>query len=185
MKIKDIINDSALLLGLNDSVEILNNDEKTELEKQEDANIKLLLNLSGYSIRELCTNYASVLSTATVQTTNQVYPISSLSNYIRINSVKKDGQAVKFKIVSRNIQVEEDGCYQIEYDSYPQITSLSDDVTFLQAFGSDIAVMGLCAYYCLSKGMFEDFEQFHAQYIGKAESLKDMKTFVMPQRRWE
>ena len=36
-----------------------------------------------------------------------------------------------------------------------------------------------------AKGRFEEFEIFHNKYIEKAESLKEIKNFSMPQRRWE
>ena len=57
-------------------------------------------------------------------------------------------------------------------------------------------------YYCKNRGFkmaaqkissgkscnsisFEDFEKFHNAYLEKGNALKDMKIFVMPQRRWE
>ena len=80
---------------------------------------------------------------------------------------------------------EESGTYEVFYYSYPEILSLFEDVDFLQKLNSDVIVFGLCAYYCLSKGMFEDFHELHDKYIERAESLKDLKIFTLPQRSWE
>ena len=34
-------------------------------------------------------------------------------------------------------------------------------------------------------GMFDEFNTFHEKYISRAESLKDVKIFELPNRRWE
>jgi len=49
----------------------------------------------------------------------------------------------------------------------------------------DVLVFGLCAYYSLSHGMFEEFTQFHNLYIERAENLKQLKIFSLPSRRFE
>ena len=68
---------------------------------------------------------------------------------------------------------------------YPSINSLFDDVDFLHGLSPDALVFGLCAYYSLANGMFEEFEGFHDKYLGKAEAIKELKNFDMPVRRWE
>ena len=60
-----------------------------------------------------------------------------------------------------------------------------EEIDYLQEFSPDVIVFGLCAYYALSHGLFADFEQFHEKYVEKAESLKGLKIFEMPARRWE
>ena len=69
--------------------------------------------------------------------------------------------------------------------TYPEINSMFDEIDFLSNFSPDVIVFGLCSYYCLSSGMFEDFESFYDRYISKAESLKNLKIFELPARRWE
>ena len=92
---------------------------------------------------------------------------------------------VKFKIINRNIIFEYDGEYEVVYETYPTITSLFQEIDFLQEFSPDVFVFGLCSYYSLANGMFSEFEDFHEQYITKAESLRNLKNVQMPIRRWE
>ena len=186
MKIIDIMKNSAELLGLSKEYEILNtttsSSEETALENAE---ISKLFNLIKFSIQELCTHYVPVSTSQNITTTNKKNALSNLNNFIRINNVFKDGQPVKFKIINRNLEFAEDGNYTINYMTYPEINSMFDEIDFLSNFSPDVIVFGLCSYYCLSSGMFEDFESFYDRYISKAESLKNLKIFELPARRWE
>lgn len=187
MKIIDILTDASMLLGMVDECEKLKNitaDNEIEI-LESNEKIKNLFHLIQYSIRELCTNYIPVITIKTVATDNYTYPIANLENFIRINKVKRNGEMVKFKIFNRVLTFEEDGEYEVEYSTYPSVLSLFEEVDFLSEFSPDVLVLGLCAYYCLSVGMFGDFEEFHDKYITKAESLKVLKNFDLPQRRWE
>ncbi len=185
MKVIDIMCDSARLLGLEEECEMLCDSTKDETSKLANQTIKQMFELAKLSIRELCTNYAPVLTTTEITTTNKTYSISKLTNCIRVEGATQSGNPVNYKIINRNINFEQDGSYVIEFSSYPNISSLNDDLSFLQEYGLDVAVFGLCAYYCLTKGMFEDFEKYNQTYQEKASALKDMKVFMMPQRRWQ
>lgn len=185
MKVIDIIKDSAVLLNLSDVVDLLYDAQKTDAEKLENEEVANLLRLLNLSIRELCTNYIPMLATTAITTANKTYPLSSLDNFIRVESASQNDNLVEYKIINRVLNFDEDGNYLVEYSSYPNLKSLSDDVSFLKEYGADVAVFGLCAYFCLTKGMFEDFDKFHQTYENKCSTLKEMKTFIMPQRRWE
>lgn len=187
MKIIDILVDSASFLGLNEEVKVLlsttKDDEVGVLEGNE--KIASLFNLVKFSIRELCTNYFPMISNETIKTENKTYPISSIENYIRLQNVFEKENMIKFKIINRNIIFENDGEYNMVYETYPTINSLFDELDFLQEFSPDVIVFGLCAYFSLAHGMFAEFEDFHEQYVSKAESLKNLKSVQMPCRRWE
>ncbi len=186
MKIIDVMKNSAQLLGLTTELNTLEatttSSEETALENAE---IKKLFNLIKFSIQELCTHYVPVCTSQEITTTNKKNALSNLNNFIRINNVYKNGHPVKFKIINRNLEFSEDGNYTVNYMTYPEITSMFDEIDFLSNFSPDVMVFGLCSYYCLASGMFEDFESFYERYIAKAESLKDLKIFELPARRWE
>ena len=187
MKIIDILIDSASLLGMCDEMEILNSvtaDNEVEILNGNDK-ITSLFNLVKFSIRELCSNYFPMVSCESIRVENGTCPISSLKNYIRIQNVYKNGNVVKFKIINRNILLEEDGEYIVDYESYPTIKSMLEEIDFLQEFSPDVTVLGLCAYYSLAHGMFSEFQEFHEKYVAKAESLKSIKNIHLPSRRWE
>lgn len=187
MKIIDILVESAELVGLHrDAVElsVITADEELEF-MQNNENMSSMFNLLKFSMRELCTNYVPVSTSKTIVVNNKCFPVAELNNFIRVLSIFKGENQVKFKVINRNIVLEEDGEYVVNYATYPEINSVFEDVDFLQHFSPDAIVFGLCAYYALSHGMFDDFETFHEQYIEKAESLKSLKIFELPARRWE
>lgn len=185
MKVKDIIKNSALMLGLTNSVEIIEDEQKTELEKLKDETVGTLFRLCQFSVRELCTHYLPILKQVEITTSNKQYPLSSLDNFIKIKSIKLNEAVVDYKIVNRYITFEEDGSFIVEFYSYPTISSMDDTINFMDDYGLDVAVFGLCAYFCLTKGMFEDFDQFHEEYVERAKAIKELKNVNTPQRRWE
>lgn len=186
MKIVDILIQSAELIGLVSENEILSNATiETENEILQNQNIKSLFNLAKYSIQELCTNYMPVNASENVQTVSKRYEVGKLKNFIRVNNILKDGVVVNYKIINRNLTFAEDGIYTVNYSSYPEILSIFDEIDFLENFSPDVIVLGLSAYYTLSRGLFEDFEIYHEQYVEKANSLKELKMFSMPQRSWQ
>jgi hypothetical protein len=187
MKIINILIDSANLLGLTDEMQVLQdlNDQDVDVILQNNEKIRSLFNLVQFSIKELCTNYIPMATNVHIRTENKQYALNKLENYIRIQNIFKDNVATRFKIVNRNLVFEHDGEYVVSYSSYPTITSLFDEIDYLENFSPDAMVFGLCAYYALAHGMFDEFEIFHERYIMKAESLKDIKNFELPCRRWE
>ena len=187
MKIIDILTDSAILLGLDNEVEILKSATE-DIESSilcEHEKINKLFNLCKYSTRELCTNYIPVIVEVKLNSINCQIAISNLENFIRIQSVKKNGELLKFKVINRNIVLEEDGEYEVLYESYPTISSMFQEIDFLENFSPDVLVLGLCAYFSIAYGMFDEFQDFYDKYQTKAESLKQLHNFNLPIRRWE
>mgnify|MGYP003308281778 CR=1 FL=1 len=186
MKIIDVMKSSLDILGLIAERAVLESaTQETESTVLSNEEIAKLFNLTKFSVQEFCSNYSPVIMEQSISVSSGVYAISSLTNCIRVNNVFKDGEPVAFKIINRNICVEQDGTYEVKYSSFPDITSMFNDVDFLANFSPDVLVFGLCAYFCLSKGMFDQFNQFHDEYIDRAESIKGVKVFEMPERRWE
>ncbi len=185
MKLIDIIMSSCALLGLNDDINTLKDlTAETVSSIEGNKNIEELIYLSKYSIRELCSNYIPMINSTEITTTNKKYPVKNLTNYIRVQNVFKGEMPVNYKIINRNIEFKEDGTYTVKYLTYPEIEGLFDDLDFMSNFSPDAMVLGLCAYFSLSKGMFDEFNDFHDKYIERAESLKTLKLFEMPCRRW-
>ena len=185
MKLIDIIMSSCALLGLNDDLNTLKDlTAETVSSIEGNKNIEELIYLSKYSIRELCSNYIPMINSTEITTTNKKYPVKNLTNYIRVQNVFKNEMPVNYKIINRNIEIKEDGTYTVKYLTYPEIEGLFDDLDFMSNFSPDAMVLGLCAYFSLSKGMFDEFNDFHDKYIERAESLKTLKLFEMPCRRW-
>ena len=186
MKIIEIMAQSALLLGLGEDHLLLETaTEEKEAELLQNEKIASLFNLSKYALQELCTNYVPVVESVKILSNQAKFEVKNLANFIRVNNVKRDNENVKYKIINRNIVFEEDGEYDVEYLTYPKINSMFEEIDFLSNFSEDVIVCGLCAYFSLAHGMFDEFKEFHEQYSEKAENMKELKSFNMPQRRWE
>lgn len=185
MKVIEILMQGAILLNMQEISTLLQTaDEENQEQLLANQDIKTLFDLLKYSVQELCTNYVPLIDEKKITTNERQYPLSNFENYIRIQKVLKNGVLVKHKIINRNIVLAEDGEYEVVFERYPSIVSLFEDIDFLERFSPDVIVIGLCAYYSLSKGMFEDFEKFHEKYEEKAYSLRNVKIFNTPQRRW-
>ena len=97
---------------------------------------------------------------------------------------KKD-KKIKFKQINRKLVFAEDGTYLAKYLTYPTISSVFDDLSFITNLNPDVLVFGLVSYYCLSNGLFDEFKMYNDTYTEKAESIKALKTIELPQRRWQ
>ena len=120
------------------------------------------------------------MSVNKIKSENKSIAISKLNNYIRVQHIKLNGQNVKYKIVNRQILLDDDGEYDVYYFSYPQIETITDDLDCFKVVNMDVIVLGLCAYYCLANGVFDGFNNYSQQYRDKAEKLREMKSFTMP-----
>lgn len=186
MKIIDLIKKACELLSLQKEIELLNSAEiETETELLKNLEINKLFNLSKFSIQELCTNYVPMQAEAQITTANKTYSVGELTNFIRVQNVYKDKKLIKYKLINRKLTFAEDGNYTVKYLTYPEIESVFDDLDFLSHLSPDVLVFGLCAYYCLSKGLFDDFKIYNEKYIERAESIKNLKIIDLPQRRWQ
>lgn len=186
MKIIDLLKKAAELLSLQKEVELLNAAEvENETELMKNPEISKLFNLSKFSIQELCTNYVPMQAEAEITTKNKIYSVGELTNFIRVQNIYKDQKLVRYKLINRKLTFEEDGVYTVKYLTYPEIESVFDSLDFLSHLSPDVLVFGLCAYYCLSKGLFDDFKIYNEKYIDRAESIKNLKIINLPQRRWQ
>jgi len=186
MKIIDILINGAELLGLKEEAKLLSEATEDNMDLvMTDDNISTLFRLVKFSIQELCTNYVPMVAREKIETADKTYAISNLKNFIRVQNIYRDNDPIKFKIINRNILFEEDGEYTIQYASYPEIESVYEDIDFLENFSPDAIIFGLCAYFSLARGLFEEFTSFHEKYLEKADSLRALRIFEMPTRRWE
>ena len=186
MKVIEIMEQSAILLGLGEEHLMLESaTSEKEDELLDNKNIESLFHLSKYAFQELCTNYIPVVESVKIISQDCKIEVKKLTNFIRVQNVKKNGENVKYKIVNRSIIFDEDGEFEVEYLTYPEINSMFEEIDFLSNFSEDVIVCGLCAYFSLAHGMFDEFKTFHEEYIEKADNLKELKSFNMPQRRWE
>lgn len=186
MKIIDLLKRACELLSLQNEIELLNTAQiENESELLKNQEISKLFNLSKFSIQELCTNYIPVQAEQKITTANKTFSVGELTNFIRVQNVYLNGELVKYKLINRKLNFEKDGTYLVKYLTYPEIESLFDNLDFLSNLSPDALVFGLCAYYCLARGLFDDFKIYNEKYVERAESIKNLKIINLPQRRWQ
>lgn len=186
MKIIDIIKHSAELLNLDDEVGLMENaTQEKETELLKNAEIKKLFNLLKFSVQELCSNYLPVITEQEFTTEDKSYLVANFSNFIRMQAVYNKDKTIKFKQINRKLVFKQDGTFLAKYYTYPEISSMFDDLGFITSLNPDVLVFGLVSYYCLSKGLFDEFKLYNNTYIEKAESIKALKIIELPQRRWQ
>ncbi len=185
MKVQDIIVEACTILSLNQEIEVLQDEEALEDTKLENAEIKKLYQLLKFSLRELYTNYLEMVIEKEITSENKTISLSELENYIRLLSVKYNNQPVKYKLTNKKINLPFDATYIIAYKGYPEITSLTDSTEDVGIFNLDVVILGLCAYYCLACGRFDEFDTYHSQYVDRAESIKSLKSIYLPNRSWQ
>ncbi len=203
MKVIDVLSEACALLCLNDEQSILekaitnqatsSGTGETEITTpvfseeslMENEYIKKLFFLLKFSLREFCTNYFELISKNEITSEAGKINIANLPNFIKLQEVTQNGKMIKVKIVGNEIILPADGKYCLSYYTYPQISSVFDDISNFGIFNHDVVVYGLCAYFCLAFGRFDEFNNFHQQYVERAEELKTLKSFHLPLRRWE
>ena len=186
MKIIDILKHSAELLNLDDEASLMESaTQEKDAELLKNVEIKKLFNLLKFSVQELCSNYLPVVTEQEFETENKSYLVANFPNFIRMQAVFKKDKTIKFKQVNRKLVFNEDGTFLAKYFTYPEINSMFDDLSFITCLNPDVLVFGLVSYYCLSKGMFDEFKLYNNTYMEKAESIKALKTIELPQRRWQ
>jgi len=186
MRVIDIIRQSAELLGLVDLVKIIDEENEELLAGTlENSDLNKLFSLTKFAMQELCTNYCPILTKCEFATIDKKFALRELPNYIRLVGVKKDNVDCNYKIFNREITLDEDGRYVAEYMSYLVADNMFDELDFLSRFSPDVLVFAICAYYSVAHGMFDQFEEYHSRYIDRAESLRELRSGMMPMRKWE
>lgn len=186
MIIKDILADSAMLLGLTTEADAINHASlEEEMEAVNTGEVRNLINILKLTLREVCIHYVPYVKSQTISTTNRQIHLSILTNFISMKGAYRKGEKVKCRMLDRLLTFEEDGEYTIEYLSYPTTVSLFEEITFLDNCSPTMLVYGVSAYYSLSKGLFEEFESFYDKFKNFAELSRERNCFNLPMRRWE
>lgn len=188
MTVLDLIKKSAVILNVDDiaSSAILDTvtpeNEATIL--QTNFTLNRLFELTKVMLNEITTYYAPIAKSVIVNAVDKKIALSSCPQLLKIIGIKRDEVFVKYRIVDENIEVAEDGEFEIIYHQIPAITSLLNKIQ-LEGVSDDLLVDGLNAYYCLTCGLFSDFSVYNQKYSNKLTKLRTLPLFSMPCRSWE
>lgn len=187
MTILELINKTALMLNITqvlDDKDIADITSSTEAEiLSKNLTLKKLHEFARVMLNEIG-SYLPKIAQMKAKTTDKKISLVG-KNVTNIISVKNDFGYVKYEKVGSNLILDEDGEYTIIYNQQLQTNSVLDIIeNYDGQIGEDILVNGLSAYYCLSMGMFAEFNVYHAHYAERLSRLKSLKVFSMPCRRW-
>lgn len=186
MTLRDVLVMSANLLNLTDERDILQTITEDNYTEIMSANkpIQKLYNLALTSLREICFNYLPVITEEECTTVDKKIETSSLDDFVKLIKVKQDNKLVPYKFKRGIITVKADGDYSVQYVQNPKVNSIIDSLDIFEDLSPDILVLGICAYYAVSMGMYDEFEYFHDEYLKRAEAIKKLGVYQMPSRRW-
>lgn len=193
---KDIVLRCARLLNLK---EICENEDYYKLGYVEDGVIftdsemlrtipviRNMLECLNLVVAELATDYIRIEREREIKSVYKKIPKSQLHQLVKVLEVKCGHGNAKFKFLEGIINLDHDDTYTVRFLYAPQYGSLLenvDEVTFLA--GVDTVVYGVCAYYCLSNAIFDEYQLYYEKYSDKLKKLQKERLIKMPMRKWQ
>ena len=185
MTLKDVLIMSANLLNLPEceTLESINEENYTEV-LESNKSIKKLFNLAITSLREICLNYLPIVVEVDVRAVDKKIETNTLEDFVKLVKVKLNDKPVSYKFKNGTINVKNDEVYTVQYVQNPKVSKITDSLEIFEELSPDILVLGICSYYAISMGMYDEFEYYHEEYLKRAESIKKLGIYQMPSRRW-
>ena len=182
MKIRDIMKNAAIYLGLSSVKDYLDNTGNANAETLK--TVDLMTGLSNLVISELASTYVPMMYSETVTATGGKIYFSALSkDPVKITSVK-DGYGVdeKFKVFPEYLEIK-NGSYEITYQYLPSNYSISEEIGYKTKDVPPSAFSyGLCAEYCITQCRFEEAVAWRKRYIAALEKVLVPKNRLMKGR---
>ena len=120
-----------------------------------------------------------------VNATNCQIDRSLLGNVGRVVLVRNKYGKVNYQLKDDKIVLDNDGEYIVKCVVAPRTDYLNNEIDMLNGtITEDLIINGLGAYYCLSTGLFEEYNVYNGRYIDGFSRLKNLKLFAMPCRSW-
>lgn len=184
MTVLDLIKKSAVILNIDDLANSTVTPENETEVLQHNFTLNRLFELTKIMLNEITTYYAPITKRVIITSVDKKIELSACPNFLKIVGIRRDEVFVKYRIVDENIEVAEDGEFEIIYHQIPVVTSLLNEIQ-LEGVSEDILVDGLNAYYCLACGLYSDFSIYNGKYSQKLTKLRTLPLFSMPCRSWE
>ncbi len=184
MKIRDIVRNSALMLGRSDVVKYLDETNDASVETLETVN--LLTSLCTLVIDELSATYIPLIKKETMSSLNDKYAYNQFNEkVVKIIAVyDTDGKKVDYTQDNFYVYVNKNKCV-IEYQYAPKNYGLEDKIGYSE---KDISVSalayGVVAEYCITQGQFEQAVMHHKRYVDSIAEICMPKNKRIKARSW-
>lgn len=174
---KDIIKLSATLLGLDDVVKYLSDDNYEQVDAETQEKINQLIVYLNYCIREITKEYLPLKHSQTVKSDNQcqIYFNDFEQSPISILDIKNGcGLSVTFNLYPEFAKVGvPDNNYYITYNYVPKpIHSLTDKLVLPLGLDYFVVAYGVASEYALSKLQYAEAELWESKFKKSLENIK-------------
>lgn len=182
MKIKDMINLTASIVGRNDVKEYLKGsgavlEETSQL-------VETLVALSGLVIKELAATYIPMYKKEKISSKNGVVKYSALTQTAMeiVNVYDVNGNKIHYELTPEFIKVQVSEVI-VEYEMVPPNYDLNDEIEYSEKeVPLVILSYGLAAEYYVSTGRFEQAVMWHERYVEGVNSLRKTKNLIVKTR---
>ena len=184
MKVRDVVRNSALILGKSDVINYLDGKENIGVDTLETVN--LLTNLCTLVVEELASTYLPLTQKETVSFVNGRYPFNQFTNKIvKVFAVYDlKGKQVDFTSDTNYVYANLVEC-MVEYEYRPKNYDLEDDVGYSEKDISITALAyGVVAEYCITQGQFEQAVMHHKRYVDAIAEICMPKNKMIKSRSW-
>lgn len=183
MKVKDIIKQVAIFLGLTNVMDAnLDNFDNLDLQTKKDIN--LILSSVNEVLCDIATDYLFLQKEETIEVSEGSFSFSNLSKafykFVSIDTTKD------YKIDFETLIIE-DGTYNIKYQYLPDIYKLTDTITGFERLTQYALCYGIAEEFCLISGNYSESEMWHSKFENAmlvAKRPVNAKVKTLKQRRW-
>ncbi len=146
--------------------------------------LNLCFDLLKLQIKEIASNVCEIIKSIVLTPENNKINLNDVGKFLKIKKIVYDNQLVSFKIINNFIVLPINQTVEIIYSEDVQPSSLLEDIDYFKGVSDDVLVYGLCSYYSLSSGLFEEYNNFHSLYEEKIKNCKNVKVFSLKLRNW-
>lgn len=184
MKVKNLVKNSALILGKFDVIRYINGATDSGIDTLESVN--LLTNLCTLVVDELSSTYLPLIRRETVTFGHGKHPLNTFrETIIKILAVyDMDNKKVDFTIDEYYVWANVSKC-NVEYEYAPKNYDLDDEIGYSE---KDISIStlayGVAAEYCITQGQFEQAVMHHKRYVDNLAEICLPKNKMIKSRSW-
>lgn len=189
MKIKDIVEMSAVLLQLEDVLKLdeftgeTSSEQVDELAKK---NLDLLVRCANLSLSVLATNKYKLIKNQTFNSNNGEILFEDFSkNVYEVLKVVSNNNDVIYRVYPNMIDCYKKGTYTVTYAYLPSYKNLNDEIDdFDKTVPVRVMAYFVASEFCFISGNFEDASVWEQKFKETLENLTSSKSRKVPERRW-
>lgn len=183
MKVKDVIKQVAIFLGLTNVIDA-NLDDFENLDLQTKKDINLILSSVNEVLCDIATDYLLLQKEETIEVSGGSFCFSDLSEaFYKFESIDTTND---YKIDFETLKIE-DGTYTIRYQYLPKICEISDTISGFERLTLYALCYGVAEEFCLISGNYAESEMWHSKFENAMMVAKrpiNAKLGTLKQRRW-